>query len=97
VASNASARQKVCRIQPMKMQPGKADERFVWEQLNNFFQKAHNDASFEILAAIAKHVGIGQLNGFPIDEKLVVTRLTSSCLSLHVRTSATQISYFRRS
>jgi len=52
----------------MKMQPGKADERFVWEQLNNFFQKAHNDASFEILAAIAKHVGIGQLNGFPIDE-----------------------------
>ena len=50
------------------MQPGKADERFVWEQLNNFFQKAHNDASFEILASIAKHVGIGRLNGFPIDE-----------------------------
>ena len=52
----------------MKMQPGKADDEFVWEQLRDFFQKAHNDASFEILASIAKHVGIGQLNGFPIDE-----------------------------
>jgi hypothetical protein len=50
------------------LQPDKADETFVWEQLNNFFEKAHNDASFEILAAIATHVGIGQLNGLPIDE-----------------------------
>ena len=52
----------------MKMQPGKADEKFVWEQLNNFFQKAHNDASLEILTVIAKHVGIEQFHGFPIGE-----------------------------
>jgi hypothetical protein len=48
--------------------PGKADEEFVWEQLNDFFQKAHNDALFEILQAIAKHVGIVNLNGLSIDE-----------------------------
>jgi hypothetical protein len=47
---------------------GKADEEFVWEQLNDFFQKAHNDASFEILEAIAKHVGIAKLDGLSIRE-----------------------------
>ncbi len=52
----------------MKMQPGKADEEFAWEQLNDFFQKAHNDALFEILQTLAKHVGIVQLNGLSIDE-----------------------------
>ena len=47
----------------METNPGKADEEFVWEQLNDFFQKAHNDALFEILQAVAKHVGIVNLNG----------------------------------
>jgi hypothetical protein len=50
------------------MQRGRADKEFVWGQLNRFFQKAHNDASFEILVAIGKQVGIEQLHGFPIEE-----------------------------
>jgi len=52
----------------MKMNPGRADEEFVWKQLLLFFQKAHIDALLETVQAIAKHVGIEQLDDFPIDE-----------------------------
>jgi hypothetical protein len=52
----------------MKMQPGKAREEFVWEQLNGIFQLAHNGALLETLIEIAKHAGIEQLNEFPIGE-----------------------------
>jgi hypothetical protein len=52
----------------MKMNPGKADEEFVQKQLNWFFQKAHSDAMFETLEAIAKHVGVSDINGFPLRE-----------------------------
>jgi hypothetical protein len=52
----------------MEMNPDKADEEFVWGQLNDLFQKAHNDALFEILQTIAKHVGIVDFNGLSIDE-----------------------------
>lgn len=48
------------------MQPGEADEEFVLEQLQNIWQKAYNDAMFELVAAIAKHVGIAELDGLSI-------------------------------
>jgi hypothetical protein len=47
------------------MNPDKADEEFVWETLNDFFRLAHNDATLE---AIAKHVGLSHINGFPLRE-----------------------------
>jgi hypothetical protein len=52
----------------MKMNPGKADEEFVWEMLTDVFQKAHNDTMLETLEAIAKHVGLSHINGFPVRE-----------------------------
>jgi hypothetical protein len=52
----------------MKMNPGKADEEFVLEQLQDIFQLAYNDALFEILQTIAKHVGIVDLNGLSIGD-----------------------------
>jgi hypothetical protein len=32
------------------------------------FQMAHNDATLETLEAIAKHVGLSEINGFPVRE-----------------------------
>jgi hypothetical protein len=52
----------------MEMNPGRADEQFVQEQLTLFFQKAHSDAMLETLEAIAKHVGVSDINGFPVRE-----------------------------
>jgi hypothetical protein len=52
----------------MKMNPGKADEEFVWEMLTDIFQKAHNDTMLETLEAIAKYVGVSNINGFPVRE-----------------------------
>ncbi len=52
----------------MKMNPGKADEEFVWEMLNDVSQKAHNDAMLEMFEAIAKRVGVSDINGFPVRE-----------------------------
>ena len=50
------------------MNPGRADEQFVWETLTDFFQLAHDTVTLETLEAIAKHVGLSHINGFPLRE-----------------------------
>jgi len=50
------------------MNPSKADEEFVQEMLKDVFQLAHNNATLETLETIAKHVGLSQINGFPVRE-----------------------------
>ena len=43
-------------------------EEFVQEMLTDIFQKAHNDTMLETLEAIAKQVGVSDINGFPVRE-----------------------------
>jgi hypothetical protein len=50
------------------MNPGKADEEFVQEQLADFFRLSYDKALFEIVEVIAKQAGIVTLNSLSIRE-----------------------------
>ena len=52
----------------MKMNPGRGDERFVAEKLFEFFQHSHQAALLETVQAIAKHVGLSEITGIPVEE-----------------------------
>jgi uncharacterized hydantoinase/oxoprolinase family protein len=55
----------------MEMNPERGDETQVWRNALQILQRAHDDALFEIVQTIAKHVGINDTNGLPIGQFLI--------------------------
>jgi hypothetical protein len=58
----------------MEMHPERGDETAVWRNVLQILQRAHDDTLFEMVQAIAKHVGIDNINGLSLREFLIQRR-----------------------